>query len=87
MGLVGAGLQLGSREHRRSICCTHSDHQGEGHGAGDTFVHREVARLFVDDECVIRVSWENSGWDLVSGPSVVGPRCYRASPHSPATML
>lgn len=91
MGLTGAGLQLGFKgmqeTHLSSRTGTHPDQQGEDHGAGDTFGHREVAGVCVDDKCVIRVSWENSGWSLASGPSVVGSRGCGASLHSPPTML
>lgn len=59
------GLQLGLKgiweTHLSSSPGTHPDQQGEGHGAGDTFGHREVARVCIDDECVIRVSWKKSG--------------------------
>lgn len=75
------GTQLGTQETRLSSSTgTHPDQQGEHHGAGDTFSHREVAIICVDDKCAIRVSWENSGWSLVSGSSVVGSRCYGVKP-------
>lgn len=52
----------GTRETQQAFSSgTHPDYQGEGHGAGDTFGHCEVARICVDDKCVIRISWENSG--------------------------
>lgn len=73
--------QLWTQEnHPSSSTSTHPDQEGELHGARDTFGHREVAIVCVDDECAIRVSWKNLGWSLVSGPSVVSSRCRGAKP-------
>lgn len=81
MGL-SLGTQQGAQESHLSSGTgtgTHPDHQGEHHGAGDNFGHREVAIVCVDDKCVIRVSWRI--WvELESGPSVVGSRCCGGKP-------
>lgn len=51
------GTQLGTQEsHLPSRNGTHLDQQGEDHGAGDAFGHREVAIVCIDGKCVIRVS-------------------------------
>lgn len=80
MGFKGAGPTTGDtagaqESHLSSGTGTHPDHQGEHHGAGDTFGHREVAIGRVDDKCVIRVSWENLGgvgiWSLCCGVQVL----------------